>query len=280
MIRSGPDAGREFPLARGTAYVGRGRGCEVQLNDESVSRRHAKLVVAEVVEVVDLGSANGITAGGQQVARAHLKSGDLIRLGDTELEVHLLGEGSLTRPGSGVLSGDAGTVSFSRSPRVAPLYEGQSFQVPDLPERGKGSPLPWVAMMVPLLMGIVLFAMTRSPFSIVFMLMMPLMMAGTFWEYRRQQRKEFAAAWRRSARTWASCRSRSASRSTSRGTSADGSTRAGRTACLPSVTGTPCCGRGGGTATASASCDSASAPCRRAPRSRCRRSAGPRPRPG
>ena len=194
VIRSGPDAGREFPLARGTAYVGRGRGCEVQLNDESVSRRHAKLVVAEVVEVVDLGSANGITAGGQQVARAHLKSGDLIRLGDTELEVHLLGEGSLTRPGSGVLSGDAGTVSFSRSPRVAPLYEGQSFQVPDLPERGKGSPLPWVAMMVPLLMGIVLFAMTRSPFSIVFMLMMPLMMAGTFWEYRRQQRKEFAAA--------------------------------------------------------------------------------------
>ncbi|HET9632807.1 MAG TPA: FHA domain-containing protein, partial [Terrabacter sp.] len=82
-IRSGPDAGREIPLARGTAYVGRGRGCEVQLSDQSVSRQHAKLVIQEVVEVVDLGSANGITAGGQQVTRAHLKSGDVVRLGDT-----------------------------------------------------------------------------------------------------------------------------------------------------------------------------------------------------
>ncbi|TQM55152.1 FtsK/SpoIIIE domain-containing protein [Humibacillus xanthopallidus] len=194
VIRSGPDAGQQIPLARGTAYVGRGRGCEVHLRDESVSRRHAKLVISEVVEVVDLGSANGITAGGQQVTRAHLGSGDVVRLGDTELEVHLQGDGVLTRPGSGVLSGDAGVVAFSRSPRVAPLYAGEEFQVPDLPERGRATPLPIVAMVVPLLMGAVLFAITKSPFSIIFMLMMPVMMAGTYWEARRQQRKDFAQA--------------------------------------------------------------------------------------
>ena len=194
VIRSGPDAGQQVPLARGTAYIGRGRGCEVHLRDESVSRRHAKLVISEVVEVVDLGSANGITAGGQQVTRAHLKSGDVVRLGDTELEVHLQGEGVVTRPGSGVLSGDAGVVAFSRSPRVAPLYAGREFQVPDLPERGKPTPMPIVAMVVPLLMGAVLFAITKSPFSIIFMLMMPVMMAGTYWEARRQQRKDYAQA--------------------------------------------------------------------------------------
>ncbi|MHA3835139.1 FtsK/SpoIIIE domain-containing protein [Terrabacter sp. AAH1] len=193
-IRSGPDAGKEFALARGTAYVGRGRGCEVQLADESVSRKHAKLVIQEVVEVVDLGSANGITAGGQQVTRAHLKSGDVVRLGDTELEVHVQGDGVVSRPGSGVLSGDAGTVAFSRSPRVAPLFKGQEFQVPDLPERGKIQPMPMVAMVVPLLMGAVLFAITKNAFSIVFMLMMPLMMAGTYYEARRQQKKDFAQA--------------------------------------------------------------------------------------
>ncbi|MEO7447991.1 MAG: FtsK/SpoIIIE domain-containing protein, partial [Humibacillus sp.] len=193
-IRSGPDAGREVQLSRGTAYVGRGRGCEVQLTDESVSRKHAKLVVQEVVEVVDLGSANGITAAGQQVARAQLKSGDIVRLGETELEVHLHGDGAVSRPGSGVLSGDAGTVSFSRSPRVAPLFEGQEFQVPELPERGKGNPLPLIAMIVPLLMGAVLFAVTKSPYSIIFMLMMPLMMAGTYMEARRQQKKDFVQA--------------------------------------------------------------------------------------
>ena len=191
VIRSGPDAGQQFPLARGTAYVGRGRGCEVLLSDESVSRKHAKLVIQEVVEVVDLGSANGITAGGQQVTRAHLKSGDIVQLGDTELEVHVQGDGTVSRPGSGVLSGDAGTVSFSRSPRVAPLFAGQEFTVPDLPERGRTNPMPLVAMLVPLLMGVVVFAMTKSPFSIIFMLMMPVMMAGTYYEGRRQQRKDY-----------------------------------------------------------------------------------------
>ncbi|GAA5016567.1 FtsK/SpoIIIE domain-containing protein [Terrabacter aeriphilus] len=193
-IRSGPEAGTEVPLTRGTAYIGRGRGCEVRLTDESVSRQHAKLVVGEVVEVVDLGSANGITAGGQQVTRAQLKSGDVVRLGDTELEVHLVGDGAVSRPGSGVLSGDAGVVAFSRSPRVAPLFGGQEFQVPDLPERGKLMPLPVVAMVVPLLMGIVMYLITRSAFSIIFMLMMPMMMAGTFYEARRQQKKDFAQA--------------------------------------------------------------------------------------
>ena len=193
-IRSGPDAGREFQLARGTAYIGRGRGCEIHLSDESVSRRHAKLVIQEVIEVVDLGSANGITAGGQQVSRTQLRPGDVIQLGDTELEVFLHGADGATRPGSGVLSGESGTVSFSRSPRVAPRYAGEEFQVPELPDRGRSNPMPIVAMVVPLLMGVVIFAMTQSPYSIVFMLMMPLMMAGTYYEARRQQRKDYAEA--------------------------------------------------------------------------------------
>ncbi|MDN5795265.1 MAG: FHA domain-containing protein [Intrasporangium sp.] len=193
-IRTGPDAGREFQLPRGAAYIGRGRGCEIHLSDESVSRRHAKLVVQEVLEIVDLGSANGITVAGQQVSRSQLRPGDVIRLGDTGLEVALHGASAGTRPGSGVLSGDSGTVSFSRSPRVAPRYAGEEFHVPELPERGRPNPMPVVAMIVPLLMGIILFAMTKSPYSVVFMLMMPLMMAGTYYEARRQQRKDYAAA--------------------------------------------------------------------------------------
>ncbi|MGN6754422.1 MAG: FHA domain-containing protein, partial [Intrasporangium sp.] len=193
-IRSGPDAGREFQLARGTAYIGRGRGCEIRLTDESVSRRHAKLVVQEVIEVVDLGSANGITAAGQPVSRTQLRPGDVVQLGDTELEVFLHGADAGTRPGSGVLSGDSGTVAFSRSPRVAPRYVGEEFHVPELPDRGRSNPMPIVAMVVPLLMGVVIFAMTQSPYSIVFMLMMPLMMAGTYYEARRQQRKDYAEA--------------------------------------------------------------------------------------
>ena len=44
----------------------------------------------QVMEVVDLGSANGISVGGAEVPRAVLKAGDRVRLGDTEVEVRLI----------------------------------------------------------------------------------------------------------------------------------------------------------------------------------------------
>lgn len=192
VITAGPDAGREIPLPRGTAYIGRGRGCEVTLADGSVSRRHLKLILTDVAEVVDLGSANGITAEGQQVTRAQLKSGDTIGLGDTELEVHLLG-GAATGPppGVGVIGTDGGVVSFSRSPRLAPIHAGKPYVVPDLPERPRPQPFPVVSLIIPIIMAVVLYVATKNALSLLFLAMMPMMIAGQTFESRRQAKKEF-----------------------------------------------------------------------------------------
>jgi len=183
-IVAGSDSGKEFPLRRGTAYIGRGHGCEIQVSDSSVSRRHAKLLVADCAEVVDLGSANGISIGGAEVARAVLTSGDRLRLGDTELEVRLLGTAAGT-------AGDDSAV-FVRSPRIAPLFTGREFELPELPERPKRSRAPWLAMMVPALMGMGLFAFTRSPYSLMFVLMSPMMMLGNHIEQSRGGKKDYA----------------------------------------------------------------------------------------
>ncbi|MHB1472510.1 MAG: FtsK/SpoIIIE domain-containing protein [Dermatophilaceae bacterium] len=189
-IVAGPDSGRELPLWRGTAYIGRGHGCEIQLSDSSVSRRHAKLLVADLAEVVDLGSANGISIGGAEVPRAVLAAGDRIRLGDTEIEVRLLGNAA------GAVADDSASVAFARSPRIAPLFEGGEFELPDLPERPKPSRMPWLAMMFPALMGMGLFAFTRSPYSLMFVLMSPMMMLGNYFEQSRGGKKEFEALMR------------------------------------------------------------------------------------
>ena len=183
-IVAGSDSGKEFPLRRGTAYIGRGHGCEIQVSDSSVSRRHAKLLVADCAEVVDLGSANGISIGGAEVARAVLTSGDRLRLGDTELEVRLLGTAAGT-------AGDDSAV-FVRSPRIAPLFTGREFELPELPERPKRSRAPWLAMMVPALMGMGLFAFTRSPYSLMFVLMSPMVMLGNHIEQSRGGKKDYA----------------------------------------------------------------------------------------
>ena len=195
VITAGPDAGREIPLPRGTAYIGRGRGCEVTLADGSVSRRHLKLILTDVAEVVDLGSANGITAEGQQVTRAQLNSGDVIGLGDTELEVHLLGAASTgPPPGVGVIGTDGGVVSYSRSPRLAPVYPGKPYMVPELPERPRPQPFPVIALIIPIIMAVVLYAATKNVLSLLFLAMMPMMMVGQTFESRRQAKKQFEQA--------------------------------------------------------------------------------------
>jgi S-DNA-T family DNA segregation ATPase FtsK/SpoIIIE len=200
VVVAGPDAGKEFPLWAGTAYIGRGQGAELRLSDSSVSRRHAKLVVsgrpalrhvtpaAWVMEVVDLGSANGISVGGTPVPRSVLTSGDRVRLGDTEIEVRLADPAG--GPGADLAGPAPG--GFVRSPRIAPLFEGREFDLPDLPERPKPSRMPWLAMLLPALMGMSLFAFTRSPYSLMFMLMSPMMMLGNHVEQRRGGKKDFA----------------------------------------------------------------------------------------
>ena len=188
VVRAGPDSGREYPLAAGTAYIGRGRGCEVQVSDVSVSRRHAKLLVTDTLEVQDLGSSNGVLIGGDQVDRAVLKQGDVFVLGDTELEVRAVGAAS------GVVSAGHGQIDFSRSPRIAPVYEGRRFALPELPERKKPSRMPLITALVPALMGVLLFAITRSPLSLIFIFMSPLMVVGSTWESRRSARKDFEEA--------------------------------------------------------------------------------------
>ena len=195
VVLTGPDAGREVHLPRGTAYIGRGKSCEVQLSDQSVSRKHAKLLVNEVIEIVDLGSANGIAVADQEVTRSRLKSGDLVRIGDTELQLRVLDASGIdTASGSGVLSDDAGSVRFSRSPRVAPLFIGREFPVPDLPERPRRQPWPVIMMAVPALMGLAMFMITRSPLSLLFVFMMPLMYVGMYWETRRSARMAYEEA--------------------------------------------------------------------------------------
>jgi pSer/pThr/pTyr-binding forkhead associated (FHA) protein len=62
--------------------IGRGPGCDVALPDETVSRRHARLVFRDGGWIVqDLGSCNGVTVNGVRVGRCQLRPGDRVGLG-------------------------------------------------------------------------------------------------------------------------------------------------------------------------------------------------------
>ncbi|MES2121661.1 MAG: type III secretion system inner membrane ring subunit SctD [Chlamydiota bacterium] len=87
-VISGPNAGAEFALHRGSTYI-LGKDphlCDIIFQDLSVSRQHARLIINENNElfIEDLGSRNGVLINGEVVIeKRSISSQDLISLGTT-----------------------------------------------------------------------------------------------------------------------------------------------------------------------------------------------------
>ncbi|MBC7975778.1 MAG: sigma 54-interacting transcriptional regulator [Myxococcales bacterium] len=74
----------------GTVTIGRSRKCDVRVDDDSISRLHAKLHTGERLTIEDLGSANGTLVRGQKIApsrRVDVHLGDVIQVGSVSLLV-------------------------------------------------------------------------------------------------------------------------------------------------------------------------------------------------
>src|SRR6266540_1292097 len=80
---------RVIPLEEGARLtVGRIPQCEIQIDDQSVSRRHCTIEVhGDHVTVTDLKSANGTFVNERAIAQATVNPGDTVRLGSTVLDV-------------------------------------------------------------------------------------------------------------------------------------------------------------------------------------------------
>ena len=75
------------PLQGAPVSIGRASECTIPIKDRYLSRKHAEIVPANGSWLLkDCGSANGTYLNGARVDRDHaLKTGDRIRLGDTEI---------------------------------------------------------------------------------------------------------------------------------------------------------------------------------------------------
>jgi len=85
-LSTGPLAGKVFEV-HATLRVGRHPFNEVSLGDPGISRYHCWILFRDgVPSVEDLASANGTYVNGERIrARRDLKTGDVIRVGTTEI---------------------------------------------------------------------------------------------------------------------------------------------------------------------------------------------------
>jgi hypothetical protein len=85
--------GTRHPLQPPGLVIGRGSDADLRINDPGISRRHAQIRVSAAgpqvkIDIVDLGSTNGIVVNGQRVEQAALQEGSRIQIGSTRMLVH------------------------------------------------------------------------------------------------------------------------------------------------------------------------------------------------
>jgi pSer/pThr/pTyr-binding forkhead associated (FHA) protein len=88
VIRDGEMAGQSFVLDQPIISIGRGPDCDIAINDDSISRRHAQILrQINGHYVQDLASRNGSKVNNEPLfAPRLLQSGDIVCLGNVQLE--------------------------------------------------------------------------------------------------------------------------------------------------------------------------------------------------
>lgn len=74
---------REYEIDKDSISIGRKHGNDIQLNDLTISGRHALITqMGDHAYVDDLGSTNGTLLNGGRIAKSQLKHGDTIQTGN------------------------------------------------------------------------------------------------------------------------------------------------------------------------------------------------------
>lgn len=127
-VLGGSASGKVFPVQVLSATIGRESTCDLVLDDEGLSRVHAKVTTEGGLHLEDLGSTNGTYVNGTRIQRVALREGDRVQFGPQVLvRVSYWSQPSLDR----VLeeAGSAGT------PTALPLSEREQ-QIAQLVSEG------------------------------------------------------------------------------------------------------------------------------------------------
>ena len=192
-VIGGPDAGGVHLLAPSSVLVGR-RG-SVRLDDPDVSREHCRLALTpDGATVDDLGSTNGSWIDGMRVDGTGVLPYDgVLRVGSTTLQLVVASE-----PVAPVVATGDGRLAFNRPPRLLAARSRVHVVVPAPPEERSRGPIPFVAAVVPLLLGVLMWRVLGNATFLLFTLLSPLMVIGNVVTERhagRRQTRKQRALW-------------------------------------------------------------------------------------
>src|SRR4051812_40913074 len=84
VVIYGSELGKKYNLNAASMIIGRSSKCDIQIDQESISRNHSKIVnTGKSILVRDLGSTNGTYVNDEPIDEYVLRDGDLIKIGRT-----------------------------------------------------------------------------------------------------------------------------------------------------------------------------------------------------
>ncbi len=182
-VMTGRHAGAIFSLIPGVNTIGRDRASRIYLSDSSVSRRHAVIEIGIDMMLRDLGSANGVLFDDEPIGEARILTTATIQLGEVVLRI-IPGAAPQRVPQL------SHRVLHTRSPLVGPRFPQSSRDLPAPPTPPTPSRIPMLAMLAPMMMGGVMFAVTKSPMSLMMVAFSPMMMIGSWVDNKFSGRRK------------------------------------------------------------------------------------------
>ena len=84
VVIYGSELGKKYNLNAPSLVIGRSSKCDIQIDQESISRNHTKIVnTGKSILIRDLGSTNGTNVNDEPIDEYVMRDGDLIKIGRT-----------------------------------------------------------------------------------------------------------------------------------------------------------------------------------------------------
>ena len=183
----GPDAGLIAELPVGEHVLG--RSSPLGFTDRAMSRRHALLrVTGQGATVSDAGSANGTLVEGEPVPDGDgmpVSPGQVVQLGDTLVRIT-----EARASDAAVERGAPGSRTFVRAPRLLPSDRQVTVVLPQEPQEREARRFPVVMVIAPMVIGVVMALVLRSPLYLVFAVASPVMLVSNVVSERRHSARE------------------------------------------------------------------------------------------
>ncbi len=187
-VVGGPDAGRVHRLPLGEFVLGSAHDADAYVADRTVSARQARLLVTpDAVRWTPYeGAAPARVESRELTGEREVKPGQLIAVGSTRLVVVPAGA-----PDAALVPSDDGGLAYNRPPRLPPAPRNVTVEMPTEPEASQKRPIPVLASLAPLAIGVALYLFTKQVIFLLFTLLSPVLLISGWLTERRQGKRSY-----------------------------------------------------------------------------------------